>query len=185
MKKILAKTVIKLFGWKTSIIESDDIKKCVMIAAPHTSNWDFVFTLATFWKHDIKFRFFIKDNYTKIFILGYFFKKVGAIGVDRSSNKNLVEFAADLLKEKKELVVLVPAEGTRSYVEKWKTGFYHIAKLAEVPIALGFLDYAKKEAGVGEMVYTTDNLENDFEKIQEFYKNIKGKHPELYNPKIR
>jgi len=183
MKKFLAVSIFKLLGWKTDVNKDEGMRNCVMIAAPHTSNWDFLFTVLTFWKHDVKFNFFIKDDYTKS-ILGGVFRKLGAIGVDRSKGKNLVEFASDLLKDNNEMVVLVPAEGTRKRVEKWRTGFYHIAKNARVPIALGFLDFKNKIAGVGPLVSTTDDLIADFEKIQKFYENITGKHPELYNPKI-
>jgi len=185
MKKIIAKIIFGAFRWKTSVNTTDEMRKCVMIAAPHTSNWDFLFTMMTFWKHDIKLKFFVKDSYTKKFLIGSIARKMGAIGVDRSKKgKNLVDFAIDVLKNNKEMVILVPAEGTRKYVEKWKTGFYHIAKGANVPIALGFLDYKKKLAGVGPMVYTTESQEDDFNKIQEYYKNITGRHPELYNKKI-
>jgi len=184
MKKIISKMILSLFGWKTSVDEKKELLKCVMIAAPHTSNWDFIFTALTFWKHDIKFRFFVKDNYTKSFFLGFLARKMGAIGVDRSKGMNLVDFAIDILKKNKEIVILVPAEGTRKYVKKWKTGFYHIAKGAEVPIALGYLDYKTKTAGVETLVDITGIMEDDFMKIQNFYKNISGKYPELYNPDI-
>jgi 1-acyl-sn-glycerol-3-phosphate acyltransferase len=183
MKKAIATFLLKLLGWKTSIEVNNGLKKCVMIAAPHTSNWDFPFSVLTFWKHDIDFKFFIKDSYTKS-ILGGIFNAMGAIGVDRSKGGNLVEFASNLLKEKDELVILVPAEGTRSYVEKWKTGFYHIAKNAGVPIALGYLDFDKKLAGVGPLFNPTDNIDADFKIIEDFYKDITGKNPELYNPNI-
>jgi 1-acyl-sn-glycerol-3-phosphate acyltransferase len=184
MKKIIASTILKLLGWKTSMEATEGMDKCVMIAAPHTSNWDFPFTILTFWKHDIRFSFFIKDSYTKS-IFGGVFRAMGAIGVDRSKGKNLVDFASDLLKSKEKLVIIVPAEGTRSYVQKWKTGFYYIAKNADVPIALGFLDFKEKLAGVGPLVYTSNNMDLDFKKIEEFYKDKTGKNPELYNPIIR
>jgi 1-acyl-sn-glycerol-3-phosphate acyltransferase len=161
-----------------------ELRRCVMIAAPHTSNWDFLFAALTFWKHDIKFKFFVKDNYTKSFFFGFLARRLGAIGVDRKNGKNLVEFAIDLLKNNEEMVILVPAEGTRKYVEKWKTGFYHIAKGAILPIALGYLDYENKVAGVGLLMNTTDVMDDDFKRIQDFYENVKGKHPELYNLKI-
>ncbi|MCK5782363.1 MAG: 1-acyl-sn-glycerol-3-phosphate acyltransferase [Flavobacteriales bacterium] len=184
MKKLIANIVFKLFGWKTVIEESEHLTKCVMIAAPHTSNWDFLFTVMVFWKHDIMFRFFVKDSYTESFILGPIARMFGAIGVDRSKGQNLVEFASNLIKSNKNLVVLVPAEGTRKRVEKWKTGFYYIAKSADVPVALGYLDFEKKVGGVGPMIFPSDNMNSDFDRIQDFYFDKVGKHPELYNPKI-
>jgi 1-acyl-sn-glycerol-3-phosphate acyltransferase len=79
---------------------------------------------------------------------------------------------------------MVPAEGTRKRVEKWKKGFYHIAKGANVPVALGYLDYKNKIAGVGGLVFLTDNFEHDMGKIETFYKTITAKYPELYNQNI-
>jgi len=184
MKKTIATFILKILGWETSMEVTNGMKKCVMIAAPHTSNWDFPFTILTFWKHEIDFKFFIKDSYTKS-ILGGVFRAMGSIGVDRSKGANLVDFASNLLQKEEKLVVLVPAEGTRSYVDKWKTGFYHIAKNANVPIALGFLDFKKKLAGVGPLVKPTDDIDADFKRIEEFYKHKTGKNPELYNPIIR
>ncbi len=163
---------------------TEPMKHCVMVAAPHTSNWDFPFAMSTFWLMDVPVRFFIKDSYTKS-IFGWFFKSLGAIGVNRENAQNgLTEFAVEQLKKHKQLVILVPAEGTRKRVEKWRTGFYHIAQQAQVPIGLGYLDFAKKEAGVKSLFYPTGNLENDLSEIQEVYKNIQGKIPENYNPII-
>jgi len=184
MKKLIASLILKLFGWKTSFDPIKGIDKCVIIAAPHTSNWDFPYTIFAFWKYGIPYSFFIKDSYTKSF-MGGILRSMGAIGVDRSKGGNLVDYASDLLKNRDKLMLIVPAEGTRSYTEKWKTGFYHIAKNAEVPIALGFLDFKTKEIGIGKLFTPTDDIDSDFDQIQEFYKNITGKHPELYNPIIR
>ena len=156
----------------------------VMLAAPHTSNWDFPFALAAFWKMGIDVRYFIKDNYTKS-PLGWFFRWTGAIGVDRNKKSNkLTDYAIELLKENDQLVILVPAEGTRRRVEKWRTGFYRIAHEADVPISLGFLNYKAKIAGVGKPFYPTGDFEKDMTHIQEFYRPITGKYPENYNPSI-
>ena len=117
-------------------------------------------------------------------MLGPIARSLGAIGVDRSKDQNLVEFASDLLKKSKGLVVLVPAEGTRKRVEKWKTGFYYIAKGANVPVALGYLDFKNKVGGVGPLIFPSSDMNYDFEIIQKFYLDKAGKYPELYNPKI-
>jgi 1-acyl-sn-glycerol-3-phosphate acyltransferase len=183
MKKLLGRFVLFITGWKSSYPEEYKVKKCVMLAAPHTSNWDLLFAMAVYWKEGIHNRFFIKNMYTKGFF-GFFFKWLGAIGVDRSKNNNLVDYATELFGNYDELVLMVPAEGTRKKVEKWKTGFYHIATKANVPVALGFLDYKKKLAGVGDLITLSGDFEKDMTVIQDFYKNIAAKHPELYNEKI-
>lgn len=155
-----------------------------MLAAPHTSNWDFPLALAAFWRMGIDVKYFIKDNYTKG-LTGWFFRWSGAIGVNRSKkNNNLTHYAIELLKEREQLVIMVPAEGTRKYVEQWRTGFYRIALDASVPISLGYLDYKKKIAGVGTPFFPSGNFNEDMTYIQEFYRPITGKHPENYNPQI-
>lgn len=183
MKPLLGKIILKIMGWKSEYPKEYQIDKFVIIAAPHTSNWDLLFALAVFWKLKIPMKYFIKDSFTKP-PHGWFFKMIGAIGVDRKKAGNLVHHAAATLQKMDHIALMVPAEGTRSYVKKWKTGFYHIAKKANVPVALGYLDYKNKIAGVGGLVYLTDNFENDMKIIEDFYQKIEGKHPEKYNPKI-
>lgn len=156
----------------------------VMVAAPHTSNWDFPFALAGFWMMELPVRYFIKDFYTKG-PWGWFFKWTGAIGVNRKKAKNgLTEFAIEQLKKNDPMVILVPAEGTRKRVEKWKTGFYRIAQEVQVPISLAYLDYQKREGGVLTVFEPSWNFEQDMEFIQKQYHGISGKFPEKYNPQI-
>ncbi len=182
MKKKTGSFVLRLFGWTTDYKEEFSIKKGVVLAAPHTSNWDFLFALATFWKMGINVKFLIKDSYTKS-LFGFFFKALGAVGVDRENGKNMVDFAAELI-QKKDIIFIVPAEGTRKRVEKWKTGFYHIAKKANVPVLLGYLDYPSKTSGINKIIYLTDSFENDMKEIQTYYLKYTGKYPMNYNPSI-
>lgn len=183
IKSVLGKLVLKIFGWKSNYPENFMSDKCVMIAAPHTSNWDLLFALAVFWEKQIPVRYFIKQSFTKG-LHGILFKALGGIGVDRSKNSNLVEFAVRIIADHEKIALLVPAEGTRSRVEKWKTGFYHIASQANVPVALGYLDYKNKIAGVGNLINLSGNFEKDMLIIQDFYAQIDAKYPDLYNKKI-
>ncbi len=184
LKKAIGKFVYFIFGWKLSIeTDMSQVKRSVMIAAPHTSNWDFLFALAGFWILGLDVRYFIKNSYTKS-PLGFLFRWSGAMGVDRSQRNNLVEHAVHLLETREQLVILVPAEGTRSKVDKWKKGFYHIATSAKVPISLGFLDYANKTGGVADVFNPSGDEVNDFTHIQEIYKRYMGKNPEDYNEQI-
>lgn len=182
MKKNIGSLVLKIFGWKSDYKKEYRITKGVVVAAPHTSNWDFLFAMATFWKIGIDVKFLIKDSYTKS-IFGFFFKSMGAVGVDRENSKNLVDFAANLIQEK-DIVFIVPAEGTRNRVEKWKTGFYHIAKKADVPVLLGFLDYKTKTSGINKIIKLSDSFEHDMKIIQDYYLNYSAKFPKNYNPVI-
>lgn len=185
MRKKFAQLVFWLFGWTLKVTPAvDSLTPSVMIAAPHTTNWDFIFSIGAFWQMGIPLRYFIKEAYTKS-IFGFFFRWSGAIGVNQKQRgSGLTEFATDLLKTNRKLVVLVPAEGTRKRVEKWRTGFYRIAVAANVPISLGYLDYKKKEAGVMYAFFPSGNFEKDMQFIQDRYNKIDPKHPEAYNPKI-
>jgi 1-acyl-sn-glycerol-3-phosphate acyltransferase len=184
MKHLIATVVFKLSGWKLDAPQHliDRARNTVMIAAPHTSNWDLVYSLGAFWLMRLPIRFFIKDFYTRWYFLG-FFTWLGAIGVDRSKRGNLVDYAAELITNQKDLVILVPAEGTRKRVEKWKTGFYHIAQKSGKNISLGYLDYERKLAGILDVV-EVGPMSETFDHIEKAYSTIKGKHPALYNSKI-
>lgn len=178
------KLIMKLFGWEIDKDFPKDLKRCVLIAAPHTSNWDFIFAIATFKIMGINIRFTIKDAWVK-FPFGLLTKPLGAIAIDRSKRKegekrkSMVDYMIDLFSTNKDLVLIVTAEGTRKKVENWKTGFYHVAKNAHVPIALGYLDYEKKVAGIRkELLYLTDSMEYDMNQIMEYYRNSIPKHPE-------
>ena len=102
---------------------------------------------------------------------------IGALAVDRAKNNSLVDGMVQLFNERAELVILITPEGTRAYQPKWRKGFYYAAEGAGVPIILGFLDYAKKEAGVGPVVWPTGNYEADLEIIKSFYRTKKGRFP--------
>jgi 1-acyl-sn-glycerol-3-phosphate acyltransferase len=184
MKKIIAKIVYFFAGWKLNNPQNkESIRRSVMIAAPHTSNWDLLYALGGFWLMEVDVKYFIKDGYTKG-IFGFFFRWTGAIGVNQKQNTQLSKYAIKLFKERKNLVLLVPAEGTRQAVNKWRTGFYTIAEKAGVPVSLGYLDYKNKESGVAGLVPATGNFEKDMEKIQAVYSPEQAKYPDQYNPKI-
>jgi 1-acyl-sn-glycerol-3-phosphate acyltransferase len=182
----IAKFLYWLAGWKLDNNMPKDIRRCVMVASPHTSNWDLYYARLAFVLMNIPVRFTVKKEWLR-FPFNLFMKPLGAIGIDRSpktgntERKSMVEAMADLFKDRDELVVLVTPEGTRSLATKWKSGFYYVALKAGVPIALGFLDYANKVAGVGKVVYPTGDYNKDMREIMEFYKDIKGRYPEKFS----
>ena len=183
MKRWIGRFFFWLMGWKLDARIDPAMRHSLMIAAPHTTNWDFVYTLAAFWAMEMPFKYFIKDTYTKS-IMGWFFRWTGAIGVDRTQRSNLVQFAIDLFNEHSELVILITPEGSRSRVDKWKHGFHHIARGANVPLTLAYIDYEKKIAGVIKVHYTSEDVYADLDQLQDFYRDCKGKYPENFNPKF-
>ena len=184
MKEKIGKGILKLLGWKHRVPEAYKVKKAVMIGAPHTSNWDILYSLAGMWAAGYRPKFFIKKEWIDKPVIGRIIKWLGGIPVDRSKRNNLVQHSVDMLKQADELVLLVPAEGTRKRVDAWKKGFYYIALESGLPLLLAYLDYGKKEAGVGRMMYVSGDFEKDMAEIEDFYKDIIAKHPENYNPKI-
>jgi 1-acyl-sn-glycerol-3-phosphate acyltransferase len=184
--KLFCKIVFWLAGWKLKRELPENMAPCVMIASPHTSNWDVIFMTASFALLKIPFRFTIKKEWMK-FPFRQLLEPVGAIPIDRSPKKpgdprpSMVEVMTDLFKENAKLVLVVTPEGTRSLRTEWKTGFYHVAKNAGVPIALGFLDYREKKAGVGKMVYLTEDMDADMQEIMAFYKEIHPRFPEKFS----
>jgi 1-acyl-sn-glycerol-3-phosphate acyltransferase len=175
------KFFFKLKGWKVTHHLPKDILKCVIIAAPHTSNWDFLYAMGALKEMNINTRFTIKKEWFKFPFKGLM-KKLGALPIDRGINpdgsrKGTVDAMVDLFNERKNLLLLITPEGTRSAVKKWKTGFYHVALNAKVPIALGFIDYENKVCGIDKLIYPTGNFNADMKLIMDFYKNIKGRNP--------
>lgn len=181
----LAQNTLTALGWTFDNKMPADLDQCVMIAAPHTSNWDSVYTKLAFIVMNIPVKITIKDSYLKL-PFGPFVRAMGGVGIDRSARSageqrpSMVQAMADLFKTHPRLVMLVTPEGTRSRQPTWKTGFYHVAVQAGVPIALAYLDYAKKEAGVGQIIYPSGDMAHDMQLIMDFYAKIQGKHPERF-----
>jgi 1-acyl-sn-glycerol-3-phosphate acyltransferase len=166
-----------LFGWKIHGVTPSH-RKFVFIAAPHTSNWDLPFMLATAYVMGVRISWLGKHTlFTPPW--GWFMRKLGGIPVDRRAPQSLVTQLAEKFKSSDYLVLAVPPEGTRSKVNFWKSGFYHIASHSGVPIGLGYLDYGRKLCGLGMFVMPGGNVNEDMDRIRAFYRNIRGKHPDL------
>jgi 1-acyl-sn-glycerol-3-phosphate acyltransferase len=183
MFKLLCVLIFKIQGWKFISKIPADLRSFVFVGAPHTSNADIIPTMAMAYFMKRNTKFVIKNQWLKA-PLGIFLRSVGAIGVDKNfiqknGSKNTTELMACLFKEHKDLVLMISPEGTRSPNSNWKSGFYYIAQKANVPIVLGYADYEKKEAGLGEVIYLS-NFEEDMQKITNFYRNIKGKNPQNF-----
>ena len=166
-----------MLGW-TIHADFPQSQKYVLVVAPHTSNWDFplgilagkAFRLSPNWigKHTI-FRW----------PFGWFFRALGGIPVDRGHAVNLIQQLADQFAASERLVLGLAPEGTRTRKGYWKTGFYHIARGAQVPVAMAFLDYKRKEIGLGGEFYPGDDMEEVFARIRNFFSGKRGKYPDM------
>ncbi len=164
-------------GWK---IEGTPpaVDRYVLIAAPHTSNWDFPLMLAIAFQLRIKVFWMGKDTLFRG-PMGPIMRWLGGIAVERSQANGLVQQIVMEYQRCDELVVAIPPEGTRSKSVRWRSGFYHVANEAGVPIALGFLDFKRKVGGINGQFNPTGNYEQDLQIIQKSYHGIQGKKPHL------
>jgi 1-acyl-sn-glycerol-3-phosphate acyltransferase len=182
--KTIAGLILKLLGWKITGSIPADVRKSVMIIAPHTSQWDFIIGRLAYWKLNLKARFLIKKEFF-FFPLGYILRMFGALPVDRSKGFNIVTQSIDILNKFDDIVIIITPEGTRKRNDNWKKGFYFIAHKAEVPIIIGFLNYKDKIAGIGPSLYPSGNFEEDFKFIEDYYrKHAFARHPKRFNLQI-
>ena len=174
--------LLRLFGWRV-VGEKPKLDKYIVIFAPHTSNWDFVMAQMAGFALGISAQYFGKDSLFR-FPYRFLFEWLGGIPIDRSKHNDVVDFAVDLFAKRETLVLALAPEGTRSWVDRWKTGFYYIALGAEVPLLLCFFDYANKEVGVAEVFNPSGDVEKDMVDIATIYLSKSGRNPEQYNPRI-
>lgn len=176
LRQGLARLVLRLCGW-TVETPAPEAPKYVLVVAPHTSNWDFP------WGYLGKVTLGLHLNWMGKHTLfrwpyGWFMRWLGGIPVDRRGRHNLSQQMAAVFARRERLVLAIMPEGTRSYTKGWKTGFYYIALAAQVPLALGYIDYRRKAMGISEPFYPSGNLEADLQRIREFYADKIGRYPE-------
>jgi 1-acyl-sn-glycerol-3-phosphate acyltransferase len=174
--RTLSQVFLKCAGWKIEGALPANISKCVLIAAPHTSNWDLPYTLMTAFVLRLHIYWIGKEAIFKPPFRGLM-RWLGGISVNREKSSNLVAASVLAIQQADHsLQLVVPPEGTRSQVRYWKTGFYYIALGAQVPIVLAYMDYSRKVAGLGPVFYPTGDIEADMRSIQAFYAPFKGKN---------
>ena len=172
----------KILGWKIVGSFRGDIKKYVLIGVPHTSWKDFPIAILTRNVIQIPIDFVGKASLFKP-PFGFIYRKLGGTPVDRTKSTNFVDAIVDIYNNKEEFRLGISPEGSRKYAKKWKTGFYYIAKGANVPIVMFAFDFKNKEIKVADPFYPTDNKEEDFAHFLAFYKDIKGANPGNFNSK--
>lgn len=185
MLRYLCSFIFKITKWKIDKNLPPELVKCIVVAAPHTSNWDYWYTMAAFKILKLKIRVTIKKEWMR-FPFSLITAPLGGISIDRSPKQaneprpSMVEVMTELFKDRKELIIVFTPEGSRAKREKWKTGFYHVAQAAGVPICLGYVDYKTKTAGIGKTIYPS-NFEKDMQEIMTFYEGITAKFPQKFS----
>ncbi|MBK6837618.1 MAG: lysophospholipid acyltransferase family protein [Bacteroidetes bacterium] len=173
--KFLYKFFFTRLGWKISGDVPRDLKKYIIVVAPHTSNWDFLVGLAV--RSIMKF----PSNYLgkkELFNppFGWLFRKLGGYPVDRKGSHNLVDQVVEIFKREEQFIIAIAPEGTRKNVTKWKTGFYHIAVKAGIPIVMAAMDYSLKTVFFSPPFYPSGNMPEDVLFMETFFKDKKGRN---------
>lgn len=185
MLKVLCHIWCFLFRWKVVKLDHEVPTPCVVIAGPHTSNWDFFAMIATAELNDVNMKWLGKRE---MFDgpLAPVFRWLGGVSVDREQPGGLVGEMVALLHATPDLVVVVPAEGTRDAVEHWKSGFYRIAVQAEVPIQFTYVDKSTRSSGFGPWIVPTGDVRADMDKVRAFYADKVGLRPDRFlTPRLR
>lgn len=180
MAIMLARWFLKMTGW--TIDGGAPAERCyVLVGAPHTSNWDFVYF------HVINTILGIKISWMGKHVLfgrpfGGFMRRLGGIPIERHQRGDVVTRMAQLFSEREDFALAIAVEGTRRPTTHWKSGFYHIARAADVPVVLGYLDYSRRHGGYGPAVHLTGDVDRDMDRIRDFFSDKLGRHPEKFGP---
>ena len=180
MKQSLARKLLGWLGWTLEGAKPTSARY-VLIAAPHTSNWDFPLMLLFAAAFDMKVTWMAKHS---LFWppLGWLMRALGGMPIKRHKNTRTVDAMIEAFSQLEKLVLVVPTEGTRARADYWKSGFYHIARQADVPIVPSFLDFGSKRGGFGPAMVTTGEVTADMDYFRDFYRGMEGKFPSLFGP---
>ena len=178
LSRLIGRLCLRLLGWRF-VGRFPDLPKYVLVAAPHTSNWDFIVGMSALFAAGLRLSWMGKHTLFRP-PLGSLMRWLGGLPVDRRGTHGVVDQMVSAFAHADRLVIGVTPEGTRSRVERWRTGFYTIALRSGVPIALGFLDYGRRHVGVGPTLQPSGDIEADFARIRSFYAGVKARHPENF-----
>jgi 1-acyl-sn-glycerol-3-phosphate acyltransferase len=177
MARFFYQLFFKIFGWQIKGTIPSEVKKYVMIVAPHTSNIDFMVGLAARSIMRLETKYLAKKELFKP-PFGWLFYALGGYPVDRSINTNIVDKVVEIFNSHDRFSICITPEGTRKHAETWKTGFHKIARHAGIPIIMVAFDYRTKTVFAEPPFYPSEDLMADLEKIKEYYRQFKGKYPE-------
>lgn len=178
--RAVSRCILRLTGWTIEGALPAHAHKSVLIAAPHTSNWDLPYTLMLAFSLRLRVVWMGKSSLFRA-PFGGVMRWLGGIPVNREQSTNMVATSAQALREASgPTQLIVPPEGTRGKTRHWKTGFYFIAQQAGVPIVLAFVDYGRKVGGLGPVFEPTGDVDSDMARIKAFYAPIQGKNPHQF-----
>ncbi|MBQ0115626.1 MAG: 1-acyl-sn-glycerol-3-phosphate acyltransferase [Bacteroidales bacterium] len=174
----IAGWLLKKAGWKYEA-NTDIPAKCVVVVAPHTSNWDFILGELATRSVGIKANFLMKDTWF-FFPVGNIMRALGGIPVKQGKHTRVTDEVVEAFNSRESMIIGVTPEGTRSRNGIWHKGFWHIAKAAHVPVLLAYIDYSKRTVCIDKEYPISEDIETDIAGIKDYYKNYIGKHPENF-----
>ena len=177
----LGRAILRAGGWRM-VGALPDIPKAVLIAAPHSSNWDGLWGFAAKLGIGVKLTILGKDSLLRIPVLGALLRWQGVIPVDRSAPHGVVDQAAEAIRGADRMWYAIAPEGTRKWVDRWKPGFWHIARKAGVPVIPAYFDYASKVIGIGPPFEPGADMHADIARIQRWYKPYRGRNHDVVQP---
>jgi len=172
----LARRILWILGWSLQH-EDPGTRRYVLIVAPHTSNWDFPIGLLAAWALGLRAHWMGKNTLFEG-MLRPLFRAWGGIPVNRGQPGKTIEKMAARFAATDHFVLGIAPEGTRRAADYWKSGFWHIARAADVPVVMAYIDYGRKQIGLGGAFIPGDNLEADFQRLRDFYKDKRGRYPQ-------
>lgn len=178
--KLIGKIYLLFSRWQSEG-ERPTFPKYVLIAAPHTSNWDLSNMLSIGFTLGLRVRWLGKRALFRP-PFGWLMRFLGGIEVDRSAPLNQVEQVVQVIAGSEHIALVIAPEGTRGRREFWKSGFYHIARQAGIPIVMGFLDYKRKRGGFGPTLFPSDDMQADMDQLREFYRAVTACRPDHFTP---
>jgi 1-acyl-sn-glycerol-3-phosphate acyltransferase len=180
VRKLIARAFLRLTGWGPEG-DAPTAPRFVLIAAPHTSNWDLAYLLALAEVYGLRISWMAKHQIFRP-PAGILFRALGGIPIRRHERADRVGAMAREFGARERFALVVPAEATRAWAPHWKSGFYHIARKANVPIVMGFLDYARRRGGFGPALLPSGDVTKDMDRIRAFYADKVGKFPAQFGP---
>lgn len=177
--RVISRVMLKIIRWRVIGALPEGQRKYVLIVAPHTSNWDFILFIFAVSVLRLQPSVLIKST---LFVgpLGWFLRYCGAIPVNRTQANSLVDYIAGIYAERDEFVLIITPEGTRSANPNWKRGFHHVARKAEVPVLVVYVDSAIRTIGIEGLMDPSDDVDADIRQLKQFYDSKGGLKPENY-----
>ncbi|UCC53208.1 MAG: lysophospholipid acyltransferase family protein [Anaerolineaceae bacterium] len=176
LSRLIARSLMTIFGWRIEV-DAPDLPKLVLVGAPHTSNWDFVLTLTTFFALSVRISWMAKHTLFRWPVKGLL-EWLGGVPIDRTIPADgVVNQTVEAFNSRDKFVIAIMPEGTRTKARRWRTGFYHIAQGAKVPIVLVRFDYGRKVMGIGPTIEPSGDIAADMAQIQSVFTSIRGKNP--------